>query len=80
MDFKTITAIVGVVLVWITLGTFIYSGWRKVKASVTEWADTLVHNHAHHIQAAVEEQAAVLGRIESQQDRQIELLQRIADK
>jgi hypothetical protein len=80
MDFKTITAVVALVLVWVTLGTFIYNGWRKAKSSVTKWADTLLHNHAAHIQAAVEQQAAVLGRIESQQDRQIELLSRIADK
>lgn len=80
MDFKTVTAVVALILVWVTLGSFIYSGWRKAKKAVTNWANTLVHNHASHIQAAVEEQAAVLGRIESQQDRQIELLQRIADK
>lgn len=80
MNFTTVTTVVAVAITWVTLCGFIYNGYRKAKSSVTTWADTLIQNHATHIQAAVEEQAAVLGRIESQQDRQIELLSRIADK
>jgi len=73
MDFKTITAMVAIGLTWVTLVTFIYRGYRKAKSSVTKWADTLLDNHAAHMQASLE-------RIEVQGDTQIELLKRIADK
>lgn len=73
MTFTTVTAVVAICLTWITLATFIYRSYRKAKASITEWADTLLDNHATHMQASLE-------RIEIQGDAQIELLKRIADK
>lgn len=73
MDFKTLTGVVTLGLTWVTLCTFIYRGYRKAKASVTEWANHLLENHATHMQAS-------LARIEEQGDTQIDLLKRIADK
>lgn len=78
--FTSITKFLETWGVWFTGATFLYSGWRKTKASVTKWANTLVHNHAAHIQAAVEKQSDTLVRIENQQSQQIGLLQIIANK
>jgi uncharacterized membrane protein YgcG len=73
MDYASATIAVAKVLPWITIAGLLYRGYRKAKTSVTEWADTLLDNHATHMQAS-------LARIEAQGDAQIDLLTRIAEK
>ena len=73
MDYASATIAVAKILPWITIAGLVWRGYSKAKASVTEWADTLLDNHAAHMQASLE-------RIEEQGNAQIELLTRIADK
>jgi len=73
MDFTHATEVLEQWGPWLGLVGLLWRGYHKAKASVTEWADTLLDNHAAHMQASLE-------RIEEQGNAQIELLTRIADK
>lgn len=58
---------------WVTVGGLLWRTWAAAKRNVTEWADTLLDNHATHAQAS-------LARLEQQGDRQCELLEKIASQ
>jgi hypothetical protein len=60
-------------LPWATVLGLLWRGWSKLKGRVTSFLDTLLDNHFAHAQAS-------LDRMEQQQDRQIELLEKIAEK
>lgn len=73
MDFHNATDLIKQWLPWATVVGLVWRVYSKAKGSVTEWAGTLLDNHMHHAQASLE-------RIEKQQDKQIEILTRIAEK
>jgi hypothetical protein len=73
VDLHSTTELLKQWLPWVTVGGIVWRVWAKAKSSATTWADTLLDNHAKHMQES-------LARIEVQGDQQIELLTRIADK
>jgi hypothetical protein len=67
-------------LPWITMGGIVWRAFSKARLSITSWADQLLDNHAKHIQEALDKQSETLQAIQNQQDLQIDLLSRIAEK
>ena len=77
---ETVTEFIRSWTPWFAVLGLLYRGWRGAKKNVTDWANTLLDNHAAHAQAS-------LDRIEETQVQQLALIEtsnqiltRIAEK
>jgi hypothetical protein len=65
---------------WLTAGGFLIHVYTTLRSRVTDWADKLLDNHLAHLQDSMTSLETKTDKNLELQEKQIELLTRIADK